>query len=99
MELRLDQAAGMSMGILEPSAVGSPCLRVQARQRVLVEPRSQWLANAVAGQPLTMTFADDREQPPCLIESWFATAAPCHPLGLTSRRRCSRRSLIPIAFA
>src|SRR5262249_21238037 len=46
-----------------PSADASPCLRVQARQRVLGEPRSQWLGNAVAGQPLTVTFVDDREQP------------------------------------
>src|SRR5262249_56805566 len=62
MELRLDQGAGMSMGIFElPSADASPCLRVQARQRVLGEPRSQWLGNAVAGQPLTMTFVTYRK--------------------------------------
>src|SRR5262249_8489976 len=34
---------------------------VQARQRVLGEPRSQWLGNAVAGQPLTMTFVTYRK--------------------------------------
>ena len=75
------------MGIFElPSADASPCLRVQARQRVLGEPRSQWLGNAVAGQPLTMTFVDDREQNPLTYRSWFVKAAPCHPLGLTPRR-------------
>src|SRR6516165_10491945 len=52
-----------------PSADALPCLRVQARQRVLGEPRSQRLGNAVAGQPLTMTFVDDREQPPDLSKA------------------------------
>jgi len=32
-------------------------------------PFTEALGNTVAGQPLTMTFVDDREQPPCLIET------------------------------
>src|SRR4029453_12882283 len=62
----------------------------QTLKRCASLPFTEALGNAVAGQPLTMTFIDDREQPPDLSRQYEPSVSVTTERGARRRHGCRR---------
>src|SRR5258706_9484745 len=60
----------------------------QTLKRCASLPFTEALGNTVAGQPLTMTFVDDREQPPDLSRQYEPSVAVTTERGARRRHGC-----------